>query len=115
MGPARFGVQQSSGCSCWAGDDAHGGFGMVGISAESPLACRKRLANVNSCGVFIVASVITLLKVRDICFLWLAGVIFILRGQFFIPKALAEERMLLVLVRGEQGGELQQPLYIQLI
>lgn len=86
------------------------------ISAKSFLTCRKRLANMNSYSVFIVASVITLPKVSDICFLWLLGVIFIVRGQFFIPKPLAEKRMLPVLVCGKQGGELcQQLLYIQLI
>ena len=115
MGPAHFRVHQSTGCGCWAGQDARSGFEMVRVSTESLLACRKSLANMNSYSVFIAASVITLPKVSDICFLWLDGVIFILRGRFFIPKPLAEERMLLVLVWGEQGGELRQLLYIQLI
>lgn len=85
---------------------------MVRVSAESLLDCRESLADMNSYSVFIV---ITLLKVSDICFLWVDGVIFILRGQFFIPKPLAEERMLLVLVWGAQGGALRQLLCIQLI
>lgn len=74
------------------------------ISSKSFLTCRKRLANMNSYSVFIVASVITLPKVSDICFLWLPGVIFISRGQFFIPKPLVEKWMLPVLVCGEQEG-----------
>jgi len=110
MGPALFRVYQSTGCGCQAGHNAHGGFEMFRVSAESLLACRKRLANMNSYSVFIVASVITLPKVSDICFLWLAGVIFILRGQFFIPKPLAEERMLLVLVLGGAAAALVHPV-----
>lgn len=69
----------------------------------------------NSYSVFIVASVITLPKVSDIRFLWLAGVICNLRGPFFTPKPFAEGWMLRVLAWGEQGGELQQLLYSQLI
>lgn len=115
MGAAHFRVCWSTGCSCWAGHDSHSVFEMVRVSTESLPVCRKRLANTNSYSVFIVASVITLPKGSDICFLWLTGVIFVLRSQFFIRKPLAEEWMLLVLFWGEQGGLLWQLLYFQLI
>lgn len=93
-------------CGCWANRDAHGGLEVVRVSAESLLACTKRLANTNSYSIFTVASVTSLPKVTDICFLWLDAVIFILRGQFFIPTPSAEEQMSLVACLGGEGGKL---------
>lgn len=77
---------------------------LVSVCAASLLACRKRLANMNSYSVFIPASVTALPKVSDICFLWLAGVILGLRGQLFIHEPSAEEWMLLVLAAGSREG-----------